>query len=365
MKQIRMASPWAACLAAAALAAGGDDLPRRPGAPKEAYPGLEVEYGSVVAPGGLRLRTIVTKPAGATRPLPALFLAGWLSCDSVEAPPGAQDSTSQMLRGLATRSGMLFSRVDKPGVGDSEGVCGDTDFAAELAGYRAAFRQLAARPDVDPARIFIFGWSNGGGFAPLVPEGAPVAGYVVSGGWVKTWFEHMMEFDRRRMTLSGKPPGEVNAAMRQESEFYDLYLNRGMTPGDVAKARPELAGVWSGDPGRQYGRPARYYQQLERLNLAAAWAAVAAPVLAVYGEYDFIMSRDDHEAIAAMAKARRPGSGRFVLIPKADHVFARHATAAEGMTKMGDGPFAEEALTAILDWLRERLSSPGSGSARD
>lgn len=343
-------------LGLARLAAAAGELPRKGGSRSETYPGIAVEYGSVAAPGGPRLRTIVTKPAGASGRLPALFLAGWLSCDSVEAPDGASDSTSATIRGLASRSGMLFYRVDKAGVGDSEGVCGETDFDAELAGYRAAFRQLRARADVDSSRIFVFGWSNGGGFAPLVAEDAPVAGYVTAGGWVKTWFEHMMEIERRRMTLAGKAPGDVNEVMRKTAAFYVLYLNRGMTPAEIAKERPELAGVWSDEPERQYGRPLAYYRQLQGLNLEEAWARVAVPVLAIHGEYDFIMSREDHERIVSIVNARRAGAARFVEVPGMDHVFARHASAVEGMTRMGTGPFAADALETILAWLKEQTA---------
>jgi pimeloyl-ACP methyl ester carboxylesterase len=330
--------------AACARASCAADLPRK-SAGRETYPGIRVEYGEVGAPGGPRLRTIVTRPDGAS---------GWLSCDSVEAPDGARDSTAEMLRGLAARSGMLFYRIDKAGVGDSEGVCADSDFASELAGYRAAFRQLRARPDIDPARVFIFGWSNGGGFAPLVADGASVAGYVVAGGWVKTWFEHMMEIERRQMALSGKAPGEVNEGMRLRSAFYDRYLNLGMTPAAIVKERPDLAPVWTDETERQYGRPLDYYRQLQRLNLEAAWAKVEAPVLSIHGEHDFIMSREDHERIAALVNARRPGLGRFVEVPGMDHVFGRHATAADGMNHMGQGVFAEDVLATVLAWLRER-----------
>jgi pimeloyl-ACP methyl ester carboxylesterase len=341
-----------AALSLHAAALGDGDLPRKASF-TEAYPGIAVAYGAVAAPGGPRLRTIVTKPATASGRLPALFLAGWLSCDSVEAAPGAGGSMPRMLQGLASRSGMLFYRLDKPGVGDSEGVCGETDFRTELEGYRAGFRQLLGRLDVDRDRVFVFGWSNGAGFAPLVPEGAKVAGYVVSGGWVKTWFEHMLEFERRTRTLSGKSPGDVNDAMRKVAEFYDLYLHRGLAPGAVAKERPDLAAAYDDEPGRQYGRPARFYQELEELNLARAWSQVDAPVLSIHGEYDFIMSKDDHERIAALVNARHPGFARFVERPKMDHVFGLQRTAADGMNRMGAGALDEEALALVLGWLKE------------
>src|SRR5262249_40186671 len=153
---VRMRTPSLVILLVSALPLGptnssaGSELSRKSSF-TETYPGIAVEYGSVAASGGPRLRTIVTKPSGAAGRLPALLLAGWLSCASVEAAPGTPSTTAKMFQGLASRSGMLFYRLDKPGVGDSEGACGEADFQTELDGYRAGFRQLVARPDVDPA----------------------------------------------------------------------------------------------------------------------------------------------------------------------------------------------------------------------
>ena len=62
-------------------------------------------YDSVTAPDGKRLRTIITKPHDAKGKLPVIFVAGWLSCDSVEAPDGTKDATALILRGLAQMPG--------------------------------------------------------------------------------------------------------------------------------------------------------------------------------------------------------------------------------------------------------------------
>ena len=117
----------------------GDDVPRRAKMPRESYPNVDVIYDSVTSPDGKRLRTIITKPHDSTRKLPVIFVAGWLSCDSIEAPPDTKDATGLVFRGLAQLPGFCLFRVDKQGVGDSEGVCAENDFASELAGYRAAF----------------------------------------------------------------------------------------------------------------------------------------------------------------------------------------------------------------------------------
>ncbi len=79
------------------------------------------------------------------------------------------DATALVFRGLAQTPGFALFRMDKPGSGDSDGVCAETDFEAELAGYRAAFRSIRNYDFVDPDRIYILGVSNGGGVAPLIP----------------------------------------------------------------------------------------------------------------------------------------------------------------------------------------------------
>ncbi|HEX8353174.1 MAG TPA: PDZ domain-containing protein, partial [Pyrinomonadaceae bacterium] len=291
--------------------------------PREQLKGVETVYDSALTDLGFRVRTIVTRPQNAPGKLPAVFLVGWLSCDSVEYPSGpGDDGYAQLLHDVATQSGHVLVRMDKPGVGDSEGPgCSETDFRTELAAYRAAFGTLKRYDYVDPERVFILGLSNGGGFAPLVPQEEKVRGYVVAGGWSKTWFEHMVEHERRRLTLGGKKPGEVADSMRGYAEFYTDYLRRKMTPREILKSKPHLAPLWYGGPEHQYGRPASFFHQLEDLSLGAAWEKVKAPVLVMHGEYDWIMSRDDHQMIADIVNGARPGSATFVGLPKTDHLF--------------------------------------------
>ena len=325
-----------------------------PGLPREQLQGVDAIYDAASTDLGFRVRTIVTRPRSATGKLPAVFLVGWLSCDSVEYPFGpGDDGFGQLLHDLATKSGYVLIRMDKPGIGDSEGPsCAKTDFQTELAAYRAAFRTLKRYDFIDLERVFILGLSNGGGFAPLVPQEEKVRGYVVAGGWSKTWFEHMLELERRRLKLSGKKPGEVSDSMKGYAEFYTDYLRRKMTPGEVLKAKPNLSPLWDDDPEHQYGRPASFFHQLQDLNLSAGWEKVEAPVLVMHGEYDWIMSRDDHELIAEIVNSKQAGRARFVELPKTDHLFM----AFENMSKAfnGEGGRYNQSVTEqVLTFLRE------------
>jgi pimeloyl-ACP methyl ester carboxylesterase len=345
-----------------AATAAGDELPRKTKTPRESYPNVDVIYDSVSTPGGERLRTIITKPRDARGKLPVIFAAGWLSCDSVEAPADTTDATGIVFRGLAQLPGFCLFRMDKQGVGDSEGVCADNDFESELAGYRAAFRALRNYDYIDPSRVYILGISNGGGFAPLIPESdaelAQVRGYISVGGWVKTWFEHMLEIERRRFGLMGKSPGDVNDWMRSAAALYYKWLIEGRSVDAILKEQPNLAGIWpeGSDHNYLYDRPLAFYQQLQKLNLAAAWSRVKVPSLILHGQYDWIMSREDPELMAQYVNANRPDAARFMEVPNMGHTFQHYLSFADAF-KGKSAPFDSKVLRLLTDWFEQQQHS--------
>jgi pimeloyl-ACP methyl ester carboxylesterase len=341
---------------AAALCA--EELPRKAKTPRESYPNVDVIYDSVMAPDGKRLRTIITKPRAAKGKLPVIFVAGWLSCDSVEAPADTKDESGLVFRGLAQLPEFALFRVEKQGVGDSEGICGETDFNSELAGYRAAFRALQNYDFIDPHRVYILGISNGGGFEPLVPESdaeqAQVRGYISVGGWVKTWFEHMLEIERRRFGLMGKSPGEVNDRMKGVATLYHEWLIRGRSVDDILKEQPQLADVWpeGKDHAHLYGRPLAFYQQLQILNLAAAWSRVKVSTYVLRGAFDWIMTREDSELIAAFVN-RNGDLASFYEIPNTGHTFQHYLSLTDAF-KGKHAAFDPKMIGLLADWLRNK-----------
>ncbi|MGZ5522763.1 MAG: alpha/beta fold hydrolase [Chthoniobacterales bacterium] len=325
-----------------------------PEQPRESYASADVIYDFVAGAKGQRLRTIITKPKNVQGKLPVIFLAGWLSDDSVEAPNETGDPSGLVSRGLAQLPGFATFRVDKPGSGDSEGDCAETDFDTELAGYRAAFAALARYDFIDTNRIFIFGVSNGGGFAPIVPptpaDLARVRGFVVVGGWVKTWLEHMLEIERSRLALDGKSPGEVNTAMKELAGFYDDLLIRGEKPAQLFERRQAATKIWPGDDlAHLYGRPIAFYQQLQKLNLADAWSKVNVPTLVVHGQFDWIMSRENSELIASIVNTNRPGAAEFIELPNTGHTFQNYPS-LQAAFKNQQQPFNPALAKRVADW---------------
>jgi len=327
--------------------------------PLEDLPGVDTVYGVVDTPDGSRLRSVVTRPVGVTGPLPAIFFTQWVSCDGIEPLGGG--AWNDVLRAVITRSGAIVLRVDRSSGGDSEGPgCDALDYDTEVAHYRHAFERLTRDQGIDPTRIVVFGMSLGSTTAPLVAQGHRVAGVIASGGGGLTYFERMLAFDRLGFERGGTPPSQIDARVRESAAFHAEYLLRGRRPEAIAAERPELAGVWrrirgTGD-GTHYGRPYAWHQQAARRDFAAAWAAIDAPVLVVYGAWDQFEPPHAHHAIADAVDRARPGGARAVEVPRMNHFYRVFATAADAFADERGEDAPELATGPILEWLRGRLA---------
>jgi pimeloyl-ACP methyl ester carboxylesterase len=311
--------------------------------PREHFEHASVLYEWVSNSRGEKLRTFITRPSGPAK-VPGILFVGWLSCDSMEYPDAnTRDGFGIFMRRLIEQSGYATMRMDKPGVGESQGTCAKADFRSEMEGWRAAFESMSKHEFIDPARIFVVGLSNGGGFSPMVTQGHPVRGFVSIGSWGRTWYEHMIELERRRLAETGKSPAETTATVKQFLDFYRWYLIEGMTPQQVLASHPEYKAIWYDAPDGQYGRPAAFYQQLQALNLGEVWQKVDAPVLVIRGTADTIMSRSDSEAIVGMVNRVHPGQAHYQEIEGLTH----------GMNV--NGKFCEPLVSTVLQFMRAQL----------
>ena len=158
---------------------------------------------------------------------------------------------------------------------------------------------------------------------------------------------------RSHATIARAAPADVNAAMKAFAGFYDRVLNGGQTPRTVLAQNPQWARHWYDAPEHQYGRPIRYYQQLQALDVEGAWHKVAVPTLVVWGEYDWIMGREESDRAAAIVKARDPSLATYVIRPRMNHHFDAFADPVAAFKEEG-GAYDDGAAKAMVAWLRER-----------
>jgi pimeloyl-ACP methyl ester carboxylesterase len=311
---------------------------------REQFRNAEITYDWVTNSQGQKIRTFVTRPKSASGKVPAIFFVGWLSCDSVEYPDGETDGFGAIFWRLIEQSGFATMRVDKPGVGESQGNCAKTDFQNELDSYRAAFDSISKYPFINQNAVFVVGLSNGGGTAPLTVGQHRVRGYIAASSWGRTWYEHMLENERVRLTMNKKSSAaEINDSMREFSDFYSLYLIHDQSPGEIIAQHSEWKALWYDAPDGQYGRPAAFYQQLQNLNLGKVWQEVDAPVLVLHGTADTIMSPSDSRAIADIVNRAHPGHATYADMHSADHLLAVRNKLEEHVVPM------------MINWMRKQL----------
>jgi dienelactone hydrolase len=339
---------------ATSVAVADTPLPRHNSAGIEPLERLETRFGELATPRGHRLRTIVTRPEGVRRRLPAVYFVQWLSCDTIEIGRG-NDGWTQMLTTLVRDSGMVVMRLDKAGVGDSEGDCSALDYETELADHRLALQSLYRNRWVDPNRVFVFGASMGANFAPLVAEDARVRGVAVWGGGAQSWFERQLGFERRALQWSGASGAEIDARMRVLSRVYAALLLDRRRLSDVAATDSGLAEAWGSATGAdgetQFGRPLLFHQQAQTRNWAQAWEQLDTPVLALFGEYDWYEDAAGVELIGAVVNRRRPGAAEIHIVPGLDHHFTRYRSREDAFREV-NGEVDSRAVTDILlPWL--------------
>jgi dienelactone hydrolase len=261
--------------------------------PIEQMSNAAFEYDSVVSAGGARLRTILSKPVGLpTRRYPAVLLIPGGGCGSIDTPLNPDLAQPGLMRAIGSK-GFVTMRVEKSGVGDSEGMpCESIGFTEELAGYQAAFKALRSHPSVDPQQIYLLGISLGGVFAPLLAAETKVAGIAVYG-----------------------------------------------TPGGPTSPYP--------------GRSERFFQEFARVDVAAAWSKVGTRVQILHGEYDVdpAIDRRAHERIAEIVNKSGSGSAQFMELPGLDHCWSRHASLEASKDHCGQGEVTNALSEAILQFL--------------
>jgi pimeloyl-ACP methyl ester carboxylesterase len=264
-----------------------------------AAPPYPVEPGVLlghVASRGARLRTFFSIPES-DGPKPAMLYMQSIRATSVESPLDAENPVCALARAFVA-AGFVVMRVERSGVGDSEGPSPETTgLDAELGAYRSALEELRAFDEVDPARVVVVGHSFGGVLAPLVAK--DVSGVCAFGASADRWHDTMLGTTRRQKD-------RTEEEMKHWEELFRLVHREALTPQRVFEMHPHLRSLRSRDCAGEtmYGRHVSLFRELDAMDLEAAWRDVKARVLALHGEHDWICTLDQAKRIASLSKGR-------------------------------------------------------------
>lgn len=318
--------------------------------PTERFEAARVVLDRVVTPEG-RLRAIYTVPDAAGPFSLIVFLPGG-AWTSVEHPLAPDHPTRRLIAEL-THAGFATLRIERSGMGDSEGPpCTEVGFETELAGYAAALADSGRQPFVAAGRTLLFGTSLGARVAPLIADDS-VSSAIVFGASARSWHETLLGSTRRQAELSGLAGDALETYVARMARLQELVLRHGRTPEQAFEEDPALRelpsavrGWYAGD--RVFGRVARFHQELERADCASAWRRFGRPVLALAGEHDFIASFEEAREIVDLVQ--HPESGAFE-VPGTDHHFKARRSRREALEDPLGGTYAETPVAMALAWL--------------
>ena len=311
----------------------GVTVERRDDFPENAYPlwapndpppdhAYRAQSAAIRAPQGHTLAGTLTLPNGAGRHPAAVLITGLSANNQNNGEPPWMP-----LRDLAdalTRSGVAVLRVDDRGVGESTGNRDSSTTFDEANDVETEVAWLRRRPDIDPQRVALVGYSEGGLVAPIVASRNPSIAAIV--------------------TLAGPGvPGlevgryQIGAAVERDSTLAPADRER-----EIAKQLAE-----------PMTKRESTYLQIDPLEYSRR---VRCPALIVQGGSDLHVPPRSAER---MATAMREGGNRDVtvrLVPGVSHSLAPDPNGLlAGWPMLPALHVKPEILTAMTDWLGTRL----------
>lgn len=329
-----------------------------------ASPGLRAEDVMIAAPAGPLGGTLTLPLAPGDQRLPALLFWGGSGSYDRHGISGELDLGFHETVDHLTACGFIGLRCDTRGSGstptgdDDLGLGLDAGMDAILSDAGAAFAYLAARPEVDPARLFLVGQSQGCTIVmrlaiQLAGSGRQVRGLALLAPMGRPFDEVARDQVRVHGRQVGLSEEQIAAQLRQTDELMALVR-------DVPVWRPGEV------PDRYYAqrRSLPWLRELLAHPPAQLIQKVRAPVLICHGERDFQVDPvKDGEALCAAGRAAGVDV-RLLRFPGLDHLFRRVpeqgtstlASYYDGRTRPVDPDF----LAALGAWMRELAGGAAS-----
>jgi len=270
---------------------------------------------------------------------------------SLSAPPGGDRHPAIVLvhgSGKATRDtpgfgelanflvleGFTVLRYDKRGYGES--TTGETvyPFLDELSRDAAsAVRYLRSRPEADPARVGMMGFSEGAWVAGIAASYIPreVAFLVLlSGGGVSPSHQ-----ERYRVRAEMEAAGFDEKTIAEATSYMDLKFEVARTGEGwdryAKRSRDARRSPWIRYTGRwgSLGFAEAAWSQALGYEPASRLAALGMPVLAILGERDLLTPVDDTVAsLRASFAGERASQLDIAIVPKANHLMLESESGA-------------------------------------
>jgi len=314
--------------------------------PIEKYTDIDMYYTATKTVNGLQ-RIVVSKPKNKTK-APAVVFIGGIGCYSLDNPLDTNRSETKLLNAL-TRAGYVCVRAEKPGVGDNMSCkpCNEVSFNEELDGYVNTVKTIKKYDYIDSTQIYIIGHSMGGVMAPLVAKQSNIKGIIAYGTIGSNFIEYLAKTRRTIGEAYNWKPDETDEYIKDYCECAAYYFVEKMTTAEATKKKESCKDYLS-----IFDYRARAYNnELYDLNIPAAWKSFTGKALLMWGESDYISSKEDHQIITQTVNAYHPGNAAFVSIKATEHGMKDAETFQQAQS--APGSYNPAVASQIIQWLRQ------------
>ena len=279
------------------------------------------------SPAGHTLAGTLTLPKARSGRIPAVItISGSGAQDRDESLAGMRGYRPfrELAESLARR-GVAVLRYDDRGFGASTGVYSTATSADFADDTRTLVAWLRARPEIDPARIFLAGHSEGGMIAPMVAaDDTALAGIVLLAGPAFTG-RRILEYQTRY--------GVDLQTGKTQAERDSLYRMGMATLDSTMVQQPWL----------------RYFGAYDPLPVVRK---VRVPVLIVHGQTDRQVTYDQAEILANTLRAAGNSNVAVHVLPNVNHLFLSDPVGnAVGYSSLRDRNVVPQLLQIVGDWI--------------
>jgi uncharacterized protein len=254
---------------------------------------------------------------------------------------------------------------DKPGIGKSTGDYNAQSFRDRADEVLAAVRFLRGRPDVLPARVGLWGHSQGGTVAMLAASMSDAVAFLieVGGAQVVAWQQDSFRVEAE-LRADGHPEEDIREAVAFARMRMGLIRGEGEFE-ELEKAHPGVENrPWFKYAGRCDRNLFYSARKMVEFDPGPAWEKVRCPVLAIYGEKDTSLPAEKSLPIIRRGLDRAGNKDVTIKVfARANHGLVTSETGGPKESKQrseakkpGDGPdFTPGYLDLMTDWLTERF----------
>jgi len=271
-----------------------------------------------------------------------------------------------------TRKGIAVLRFDKRGVGKSTGdfnTATTEDFAQDVS---AAIEYLKSLKEIDPQKIGLIGYSEGGFIASMTASRSEDVAFVVmlagpalpikeNGALLFTLLVHedkpnLKEFNRYKtlferffnlVTNKTLTPKEQKEALEIAQKTLPLINEKSKAPLGFTQITPEVfITIFSRIPS---------IQEFLNSNPESFLKKIQCPVLAIYGSKDVqVPPKENIQAMKTILTTSNHSDYTLKEIPDANHLFQNCKTGYPSEYQHIKNTMSSEVLSLISDWISDR-----------